>query len=375
MNKAFFINGGAGRVLCSIPALERFAETHDDFVVVSESWHELYLNSKVLRERVFPFGHKDLFENYLKDKQIVSPEPYRINQYFNQKCNLIQAFDIEINELDDIPETRNISLDLNKEDQITGHNLTSEVKSTLGKDKVIVFQPFGQGSKSEGNFIYDSSGRSFEVSNIISLIEQLNKNYCVIIMTTIEIPGWQGMGVACPQGLGLNGWMGVINSADYFLGCDSIGQHMAYALKKPATVVIGSTFPENISYPDTSRFTVIDNGVGRRKYSPIRLTMDLCGDRQNEDLMVLDDKKLKNIVKGIKDKIGVSKPLNVGVGVTPKGSTTSGTATPELIYNKPNKGIAPSKYSISLDGDSKSSKKKKKPIEELLTLETKKGLS
>ena len=103
-------------------------------------------------------------------------------------------------------------LDLNKEDQITGHNLTSEVRHlTLGKDKVIVFQPFGQGSKSEGNFIYDSSGRSFEVSNIISLIEQLNKNYCIIIMTTIEIPGWQEMGVACPQGLGLNGWMGVIN--------------------------------------------------------------------------------------------------------------------------------------------------------------------
>ena len=60
-------------------------------------------------------------------------------------------------------------------------------------------------------------------------------------------------------------------------------------LKKPATVVIGSTFPENISYPETSRFTVIDNGVGKRKYSPIRLTMDLCGDRHNEDLMVLDD--------------------------------------------------------------------------------------
>ena len=65
MNKAFFINGGAGRVLCSIPALERYAETHDDFVIVSESWSELYLNSKVLREKVFPLGHKDLFENYL----------------------------------------------------------------------------------------------------------------------------------------------------------------------------------------------------------------------------------------------------------------------------------------------------------------------
>ena len=63
MNKAFFINGGAGRVLCSIPALERYAETHDDFVIVSESWSELYLNSKVLREKVFPLGHKDLFDS------------------------------------------------------------------------------------------------------------------------------------------------------------------------------------------------------------------------------------------------------------------------------------------------------------------------
>ena len=64
MNKAFFINGGAGRVLCSIPALERYAETHEDFVIVSESWHELYLNSPTIRDKVFPMGHKDLFGSF-----------------------------------------------------------------------------------------------------------------------------------------------------------------------------------------------------------------------------------------------------------------------------------------------------------------------
>ena len=50
MNKAFFINGGAGRVLCSMPGLERFAETNKDFIIVSESWSELYLNNKILRD-------------------------------------------------------------------------------------------------------------------------------------------------------------------------------------------------------------------------------------------------------------------------------------------------------------------------------------
>ena len=29
------------------------------------------------------------------------------------------------------------------------------------KDKVIVFQPFGQSTKVEGNFIFDPTGRSF----------------------------------------------------------------------------------------------------------------------------------------------------------------------------------------------------------------------
>ena len=174
MNKAFFINGGAGSVLCSIPALERYAETHDDFVIVSESWSELYLNSKVLREKVFPLGHKDLFENYLKDKQIISPEPYRVNQYFNQKCNLIQAFDIIINELDEVRETGKINLELNKEDQVNGHLITKNVRDTKGKEKIIVFQPFGQSAKAEGQFIYDSSGRSFEIAHIIKLIQELN---------------------------------------------------------------------------------------------------------------------------------------------------------------------------------------------------------
>ena len=55
----------------------------------------------------------------------------------------------------------------------------------------------------------------------------------VVLMSTITIPGWESLGIAAPQGMGLNGWMGVINSADYFLGCDSVGQHMAYSLNIP----------------------------------------------------------------------------------------------------------------------------------------------
>jgi len=161
MNKAFFINGGAGRVLCSIPALEAYAEKNDDFIIVAESWGEFYSCSKILRDKAYPIHQKDLFENHLKDKEIVSPEPYRLNAYFNQKCNLVQAFDILINELQDIPKTKKINLDLSKTEQITGHNLVNEVREVTKKNKVIVFQPFGSSVQVQGNFIFDTTGRSF----------------------------------------------------------------------------------------------------------------------------------------------------------------------------------------------------------------------
>ena len=355
MNKAFFINGGAGRVLCSIPALEAYAKTYDDFVIVAESWGEFYACSKILRDKAFPIFHKNLFEDYLKDKEIITPEPYRLNAYFNQKCNLIQAFDMIINELNDVPKTKELKIELNKQEQITGYNVVNEVRETLKKDKVIVFQPFGSSVKVEGNFIFDSSGRSFELSNVYAIIEELKKNYGIVMMSQVPIPGWESLGIAMPQNVGLTGWAGIINAADYFLGCDSVGQHVAHALNKPATVVIGATYPENISYPDNKSFTIIDNAKERRKYSPIRMTFDECCDRHNEDLMVVNEDTIKEIAKSIKNKIGVSKTTNDSLKLNGSNSVANGIQP----------AIMPG---LNFNGFQKPKVNKKKPIDQLLEL-------
>ena len=127
------------------------------------------------------------------------------------------------------------------------------------------------------------------------------------MMANIDIPAEKQMGAILPQGVNLLQWMGIINAADYFIGCDSMGQHYAHALGKPATVVIGSTCPENISYPENKNFTIIDNGKGKRKYIPMRITHDYVGERFNEDLMVMDDAQVKTIVKSVTDKLGKTK--------------------------------------------------------------------
>jgi hypothetical protein len=188
MKKAFFVNGGAGRVLCSIPALEYYMEhTDPDVIIVVEGWIELFLSTK-LRDRVFPAGHKDLFKHLLKDRELISLEPYRLNAYFNQRVNLIQAFDILINGVDETTPSKAINLEVGKNDQIYGYNLINGVKQQFNKEKTVVFQPFGSGVKMEGNFIWDSSGRSFELKDVFRIVEELSKDYAVILMSQLTIP-------------------------------------------------------------------------------------------------------------------------------------------------------------------------------------------
>jgi hypothetical protein len=303
MRKAFFINGGVGRVLCAIPALEWYKSNVDpDVVIVAEAWVEIFLASALLRDNVYPVNHKDLFTEKLIDKEIISPEPYRLNSYFTQKCNLIQAFDILINNLDEIPETKEFNLDINKVDQAFGYNCVNQVKQQMGKDKAIVFQPFGSGANIDGSFIIDSSGRSFEVRDVFSVVEQLSAEYAIILMSTIEIPTDKPMGAAIPKA-NLLQWMGIINACDGFVGCDSVGQHYAHALGKPATVVIGSTFPENISYPGNNKFTIIDNGIGKRNYAPFRISHDHVIERNNENLMIMETKTVEKVIQSVKKQL------------------------------------------------------------------------
>lgn len=312
MKKAFFINGGIGRVLCAIPALEHYVlHTDPETIIVAESWIELFLNSPALKNNVFPINHKDLFRDKLLDKEIISPEPYRLNAYFNQKANLIQAFDMIINDLKEIPETKPLKTSLGKADQVFGYNMLAQARNNLQRDKIIVFQPFGSTARQDGNFIIDESGRSFELKDIYRLLEELGKYYGIILLSHIKLEKDKPLPVLIPENISILQWLGIINASDYFLGCDSAGQHFAHALNKPATVVIGSTYPENISYPSNKQFTIIDNGKENRQYSPIRITVDPFIDRANEDLMILSEKNFEKIIKSITDKLGKTKQKDV----------------------------------------------------------------
>lgn len=311
-SKAFFINGGAGRVICSIPAFEKYAETHDDFIIVAEGGTDFFKGHPTLDGKVYDAWHKNLFEEHIKHRDCVSPEPYRIWHYYNQKCSLTQAFDMEINGLDEPRELPKPTLNLTKMEVIQGYNIVQEVKAVTGKDKVVVVQPFGRGVTQMGDFIADPSSRSMSLVNTVDIINDLKKDYGVVIMSEIHFPLEENeekskYKVGRPQIEDIRIWASVIDVADHFLGVDSIGQHICKALDKKATVVIGSTYPVNISYPEDPNFDIIDIGVDKRVYSPIRISMDETRDRYNDQAMEMTNDQVKSVINNVRKHLGKPK--------------------------------------------------------------------
>ena len=290
--KAFFLNGGMGRIISAIPALEKYYEAKEDpdFIIVIEGICNIMNGHPTLDNKTYDMYHKNLFHTKLINMDIVSPEPYRLNEYFNQKCDIAQAFDMLINKKG-IRELPAPTLILSKEELLEGRKAIDEIKKKVKKEKLVIIQPFGRAITQIDNSFVDKSNRSIEFSNLKQIIKKLQeKDWAVCIMSEFGIEfkdaGFKNE-VAIPEIPDLRKWAGLIKYADHFLGCDSVGQHLAKAMETPASVVMGATYPINTSYPNDKNFTIIDMGQFDREYDPIRISFDERISRKHERIMTM----------------------------------------------------------------------------------------
>jgi len=311
-SKAFFINGGAGRVICSIPALEKYAENHDDFIIVAEGGMNFFKGHPILHKHAYDIWHKGLFEDKIKDRDCVTPEPYRMWHYYNQQCSLTQAYDMEINGLDEPRELPAPNLKITKQEGVGALQTIEQIKGQCGKDKSIIIQPFGRGVMNTDGYIFDPTSRSFNLSDIAEIINDLKKDYTVIIMSEFKFDcGESKYNHAFPEIADIRLWAGMIQCADHFLGCDSVGQHIAKSVGTTSTVVVGSTYPVNISYPNDKDFDIIDLGEGRRTFSPLRLTTEDAQDMQNDECMSMTKDDINNVITSCRKRLGKSKTIPI----------------------------------------------------------------
>ena len=143
--KIFNLDGGAGRVIAAIPALEKYDRLNPDadWGVLIGGWDNLVWGNKLLQDRTFNPDTKGIFDLWIKDADVLSPEPYRVNGYFNQKLSLAEAFDEIINETEDHSDLESPKLYLSKNEEKSAANVIADCKQQQGPKKyTIVIQPY-----------------------------------------------------------------------------------------------------------------------------------------------------------------------------------------------------------------------------------------
>lgn len=308
MKKVFWIDGGAGRAIAAIPALKKYARlnSNEDWAIIVAGWDFLYWGIPELQDKTYSLDTKGLFENVVKNAdQVITPEPYRNPAYFKQEISLVQAFDREINNTKDHSDLDAPELVFNTAETLVAKNTIEDLKGVQKKQKTIMFQPFGRGAKVDRHGVYDDESRSLNSKDYLYLIKKLSSRYNTIFFGEPEFQ-LKNDTFAQKYTCDLRQWGALIRECDYFIGVDSVGQHMARSVGTPGTVIFGSTFPINTSYPDY--FQVIEK-PGVKKYSPIRIAgLDtMLANRLNENSMSFTQKELDDmftqIVNDIEKKV------------------------------------------------------------------------
>ena len=306
MKRAILIDGGAGRVIAAIPALIKHVKSNpdDDIRIFIGGWDILMWGIPELQDITYSMDIKGAFDNLIKDcDEVLSPEPYRLPRYFRQEISLVQGFDEAINNTQSHGDLPVPTLVLNKNEEKNAANIIKQVKQQQQKQKTIVIQPFGRSAnRVDEQDIIDDSSRSIEPHVYLKIIKKLSTKYNLIFFgeEQLNVPGDD---LTFKVKGDLRMWAAIVEAADYFVGCDSLGQHMARAFNKPGTVVIGSTYAVNTSYPDF--FNIIEKKDVPKKYSPIRM----CGldghlaDRINDKCMDFTDDEINDMYKSIVEDI------------------------------------------------------------------------
>lgn len=301
MNTTFLINGGAGRVITAIPALEKFARRNpdNDFRVLIHGWDMLLWSHPLLQKRTYPVGQKGIFENYIRNNQLICPEPYYIHGYYSQQLSMAEAFDQEINETTDHSDLEIPRLYISQYEKTNVKRIVNEWKKMYNRSKIVVFQPFGSGATVTSDTMTDKSQRSFEQDQYFKLAENLSKDCLIVFFGQKEFRHSSDKVTFFPEKFNpdLRMFMSLISECDYFIGCDSVGQHIARAFNRPGTVFMGSTFEKNVSYPDHFR---IARKAGRTPYyDPIRINHidSEFAHRENDGIMNFSDEEIVQLAE------------------------------------------------------------------------------
>ena len=315
MTTIISLDGGLGRIITAIPALLKYHKNHPDeeWYVMIPGWDFMTWGFPELQERTFNPDARGSFDLYWKADQIITPEPYRLPAYYRNEISLREAFDVCINNSTDHGDLPPMQLRLSLQEKRMAKEIIENVKQKYKKPKTIVLQPYGSTATPHPSGIFDDSLRSMPEQMLKYFIDNLSKDYNLIFMGAKEF--YDDKTYKPEPDPNLREWAAIIEAADYFIGCDSCGQHMCKALNKKASVMIAGTHRVNVTYdgfhiierdvtfyPDAMRISGFQSHMSSRLNEPrIEFTQEEIEIAYQKIIENVGEKNIEKINKPIKN--------------------------------------------------------------------------
>ena len=301
MTTIIWIDGGIGRVITSIPALLKYHQNHlnEEWYVMIPCWDFVMWGFPELQKRTFNPDSKGSFDLFWKADKVITTEPYHVPEYYRNKISLREAFDVCINDSTDHSDLPKMQLRLSSPEKRKAFEIIEQAKKLYKKEKTIVLQPFGSTATPHPSGIFDDSLRSIPKPMLDYFITNLSRNYNLIFMGAKE---FHNIKTYKPDpDPRMREWMAIMEAADYFIGCDSCGQHMRRAFDKPASVMIAGTHPINVTYDN---FHIIERGVPLQPDS-MRISgfQSHMASRLNEERVQFTQKEIETTYREIISRI------------------------------------------------------------------------
>ena len=320
MTTIITLDGGLGRIITAIPALLKYSQNHPDeeWYIMIPGWDFITWGIPELQERTFNPDARGSFDLFWKADQVLSPEPYRVPAYYRNEISLREAFDVEINGSTDHSDLPPMQLNISFQEKRIAYEIIEEARNKHKKSKTIVLQPYGSTATPHASGIFDDSLRSIPEPMLNYFVKELSKDYNLIFMGAKE---FYNLKTYKPDpDPNLREWAAIIGAADYFVGCDSCGQHICKALNKKASVMIAGTHSVNVTYDG---FHIIERDVefypdsmrisGFQAHMSSRLNETRIDFTQKEIETAYQD-IIKNIEGEKKPQIIIEKPKNINYG-------------------------------------------------------------
>jgi len=306
MTTIISLDGGLGRIITAIPALLKYYQNHQDeeWYIMIPGWDFIAWGFSELQERTFDPDARGSFDLYWKASQIISPEPYRLPAYYRNEISLREAFDICINNSTDHRDLTQMQLKLSLPEKRRAYEIIEEAKFKQQKKKSIVIQPYGSTATPHPTGVYDDSLRSMPKNMLDYFIKELSKDYNLIYMGAQEMHDPR---MYRPElGHNLREWAAIIEVADYFIGCDSCGQHMRKCFNKKAYDGFHIIERDVPFYPDAMRISGFQSHMASRLNEPrIEFTQEEIETAYQEIIKNIEGERKKEI-KESKEIKGVS---------------------------------------------------------------------